>query len=128
MNHSWKEDRVLFLKSEKALEEEFPEYLPKDWGLKRGIEAPIGWHQIIREMFHQLREKGFKPEFIQIKEKFGQLRIYSSNNSNESYQIIKNAGKKSKKTCQTCGKPGSIRQSYFWLGVYCEEHKPKEKN
>jgi len=68
--------------------------------------------------------------FVQIKEKFGGLRIYvnSSDLMEEDYKkvmkIIRNAEDKSYKTCETCGKEGRLRRK-GWMTVECDECNKK---
>lgn len=63
---------------------------------------------------------------VQIKEKYGTLRIYCDNNAPETDALISFAEYMSAVTCELCGKPGELI-STGWHCVRCEEHKPKQK-
>lgn len=69
---------------------------------------------------------------VQIKEKFGGLRLYTDGVPKELnqriYDVIDEAEKKCGVTCEVCGKPGKLDTSRSWiqtLCVECEKQKPK---
>jgi hypothetical protein len=104
---------------------------------------------------HELaRSRRVRISISQIKEKFAELRIYFSvAGEPEQFQfdiiggnrrtsgrgprapadsvraeamvIVNRASEESRKACQSCGRPGSVR-SGGWLRVYCDEHVPPE--
>lgn len=99
--------------------------------------APVGpgWWGIIFEAFDKanalLAEHNLTLTVLQIKEKFGSLRIYSviekipdfktSDIPVEVYKIIADAMVKSENICDVCGKPGRLR-NFAWLRTLCDEH------
>ena len=80
-----------------------------------------GWIPILDEMFTQLRADGWDGEVGQIKEKFGGLRVYLDGASAEQHAIVEAAETRASKTCETCGKPGTLRSKSGWIRTACEE-------
>lgn len=67
------------------------------------------------------------PKAVQIKEKFGSLRIYMNYYFPEIEKLIDDAVKKADETCERCGQPGELRQGGWWrtLCDSCEEKRGK---
>jgi len=94
-----------------------------------GWECGKGWFPMLTELSDKLdamfREK--YPEYmenfevLQVKEKFGTLRFYVSSAPDEIYELIDEYEKKSGTICETCGKPGTLKESRGWLITICEE-------
>ena len=85
------------------------------------LEAPPGWHPLIRELHKKLIEMGWAGEIQQIKEKFGGLRFYVSGATDEQYQLIADYEDKTFDICETCGQPGELRKT-SWRRTLCDEH------
>lgn len=60
-------------------------------------------------------------EFVQIKEKFGSLRIYIYGGDEYIEGVIDMAEDMSYMTCEKCGNPGTPSKT-GWIKVLCEEH------
>mgnify|MGYP003341619096 FL=1 len=61
--------------------------------------------------------------FLQIKEKFGSLRVYAANLDDYSSGIIRMSENISEIICEECGKPGKKRGGFpagGWIRVNCE--------
>jgi hypothetical protein len=56
---------------------------------------------------------------VQVKEKFGGLRFYIHNGSDYIFGLIDMAEMISYKTCEKCGKPGSLHRRGGWLKTVC---------
>jgi len=65
------------------------------------------------------------PGFVQIKEKFGSLRIYADGHYNVPFVegAISFAEHMSTKVCEKCGAPGTLRANNWWR-VSCETCEP----
>lgn len=66
---------------------------------------------------------------VQVKEKFGSLRFYMHNSTEEMEELISKAEEETSKTCEACGKPGTER-SGGWIFTLCDgcwEKKKKER-
>lgn len=61
------------------------------------------------------------PTIVQVKEKFGTLRFYVDNASDEIRNYISFAESLSAHTCEICGSPGTIRNT-GWIKVLCDKH------
>ena len=91
-----------------------------------GFECEDGWFDLLWELCENLEEtESGNTDFIvtQVKEKFGCLRFYTSEVSEEGESLINRAELKSEKTCEMCGEPGTIQPSKSgWITCLCEEH------
>ena len=94
---------------------------------ENGFSAPAwsgvgdGWLGLVEEMIIELKSSGFDGEILQIKEKFGTLRVYLSEIHEEADAIVRRAEHKSAHICESCGKPGELRGPR-WFTTLCEEH------
>jgi hypothetical protein len=78
-----------------------------------GFTCGDGWYDIIYRLCERIEplvgalENGFAFEIVQVKEKFGGLRVYVDAANEEIYTAIEAASELSIKTCEVCGNPGS---------------------
>ncbi len=99
---------------------------------KHGFELPYagfsiqkGWFLAFEELLQKINLSGQKVNFEQIKEKFGDLRIYFSIEpfSKENYDLIQKmvteAEIKCATACEECGKPGD-KYTNGWIKTLCE--------
>lgn len=107
-----------------------------------------GWRPLLRELHQQLTGAGFSYEALQVKEKFGILRVYISVDGEEhvtfdltipgvgtitgqpeqgsdtysrAMELVYAAEEKSRVICEECGEPGRLRDERFWLRTLCDE-------
>ena len=87
-----------------------------------------GWHKILVKLFSDISELDEIPEdfeIVQIKEKFGGLRVYVTVGTDEIYDLIAVAELEAENTCESCGtKNDTVRNAPhngFWLKTYCSE-------
>jgi len=101
-----------------------------------GIECEDGWFQLISDLSAELVETATRtgkdaaasdwPEVIQVKQKFGELRVYLSQpNANydpalEAYRL------RSRQTCEVCGQPGEIKRTRRRSVTTCLRHSPPQ--
>lgn len=94
------------------------------------FSTPDGWEEIIYNYLWEIISKCPEIKFIQIKEKFGGLRIYARNisadTSDRVNEIITLATNKSLITCDVCGKTGKLRNDNGWLRTRCLKHASRE--
>jgi len=94
-------------------------------------EVPEGWRKAFcPQMWDELKEILAKADyidkfrFVQIKEKWGQLRLYYNGVPEEIYDEIEaweaKYEKLSEKTCIHCGKPAEY-MSIGWISPWCED-------
>ena len=106
-------DRFKFFHPEKSLRESLMSF---------GFEHDDGWFKIIWnlcEKIESLAKDTF--EVLQVKEKFGTLRFYTSSSTNEIEKFIDEAEELSSKTCELCGQEGSLHTSGGWLKTLCSK-------
>lgn len=81
-----------------------------------------GWSAIIDKLIDDLIELGWDGQLDQVKEKFGGLRFYTGAGTHDIFQRIMEAEKESFKTCEHCGKNGTLmKNSNGWYRTLCEE-------
>ena len=85
-----------------------------------GFDTGIGWENLLIEAFEELNKLD-TINIVQIKEKFGTLRLYvGGSNYDQVDKIVDEAERKSAITCEYCGKPGKLRQT-SWLKTLCDD-------
>ena len=92
----------------------------------REPQVADGWLPIVEEMLEYLKD--FPIRILQIKEKFGQLRVYYEYDTPVTHEqgilisrILQDAADKAAKTCEICGKPGKLKNDTH-MRVGCDEH------
>jgi len=122
----------------KMTEQEMNDFLQSIGGLKIGyysdrepimtagfFECDEGWYQLIKDLITDLIELGWNKEICQVKEKFGGLRFYINEGSDEIHARISKAEDLSYETCEITGKPGILRQDIGWWTTLCDEEYQK---
>ena len=112
----------------------YEKYLLKPWW---GFMCDDGWYELIDNTLSkiidwykenypedlEINEDGYTDFCImQIKEKYGTLRIYIGGSYEEVFNIIYEAEKVSAETCEICGNSGRIREVSGWYKCVCEDH------
>lgn len=87
-----------------------------------GWEIGKGWYPLVQELVEDLKKLGWDGTILQIKEKFGGLRFYIGSGSEEIWNRIEEAEKKSYTICEVCGESGEVR-SEGWIRTLCDKHK-----
>lgn len=89
------------------------------------IECGEGWWPIIDKMCDEAKALDIGVAFVQIKEKFGELRAYVTHDQVDAQTLCKlndvtdRAEHASLETCEYCGAPGSLR-NIGWMKTLCE--------
>ena len=88
--------------------------------IKYGIECQIGWKDLLVEMCEKLKELG-DPDlfFLQVKEKFGMLRVTLSKAGLESHKVIVEAETRSQTICERCGAETASLQKVLRYETIC---------
>lgn len=90
-----------------------------------GCECGDGWFDLIDALCHDLialcvDQDLAVPAIIQVKEKFGSLRVYLEAGDPVLFERIAQAEEASLETCERCGGPGQLGvQDDYWC-VRCE--------
>lgn len=97
-----------------------PTYTELD-GMERGWRKAFGI-QYMQELKKQLKKDKmlYKWRIMDIKEKYGTLRVYCNYGSKELYNIIDKYEELSYHTCIRCGKPAT-KISKGWISPYCDD-------
>lgn len=100
-------------------------FFERGYTLEEALQSVgLGWQYLIRAAFEA------KPEdvkIVQVKEKFGGLRIYTDK-YNEIYSpFLESLLSQSTTICEWCGKPGSADNSNYWILTLCDEDKEKRR-
>ena len=109
------------MKTSEELQKDFPALFHS-----AGITCGPGWNTILEELCIKLTElnatllKEKQVRFAQIKEKFGQLRIYLHNWQPEANAMVNEAEKASLNTCEMCGEPGTLHGD-CWVKTVCDK-------
>lgn len=86
-----------------------------------------GWYSLVLDLHRFLIRLDPRYTVDQVKEKFGTLRYYytpsvdfDSPEGKTMEQLVRFAETISARTCETCGNPGEIRDSYAWAVTVCD--------
>lgn len=89
-------------------------------------EIPEGWIRAFGEMMCDKVEAALEKDNIQndvyveqAKEKYGQLRVYMSGNT-ESQEILSIYERISENVCCNCGRPHVPMMNFSWISPYCK--------
>lgn len=100
-----------------------------------GISCGDGWFEILRRFAEALEQSTpldqALPQVVQIKQKFGDMRIYVVNPSVDGrpqdpeivetvHTMIQELEEMSHTICETCGRPGELRTDIGWWRVSCD--------
>lgn len=100
---------------------------PQETCMYWGICVGDGWYDIVDRLCQRIVEfcstnNRQVPQFEQVKEKFGGLRIYlDSGGCDEIYEFIRDAENESFKTCEETGDEGSPYSCNGWLKVLSDK-------
>ena len=121
--------------------EQMDEFLQSIGGLKNGIytdrepitdayyfEVEQGWYPLIKDLITDLINLGWNKEITQVKEKWGGLRFYINDGSDEVFNRIHKAEKESLTICEITGKVGELRTDIPWFRTLSDEEYLKLKN
>jgi hypothetical protein len=93
------------------------------------FECGPGWHPLIKDALTKIEALGnAKRAVLQVKEKFGGLRIYLSLDIDETDAIIKAAEQEAWRTCEECGSKENVElRGGGWLRTLCNPCEEKRK-
>lgn len=99
-----------------------------------GYECGDGWLPLIEEAkslvnkYNSEHPDATPLEFVQVKEKWGELRIYLNYYPNTIYDKLDEISNKSHHICEECGSTDnvSIQDTHGWFMALCPECRSKE--
>lgn len=80
-----------------------------------------GWADLINAVFSKAQSYSPGIRIIQVKEKWGGLRIYCDPYVEDFEKMVREVEKKSFTICEECGKPAKLRDG-SWYKTLCDEH------
>jgi hypothetical protein len=97
--------------------------------IKCSYECNSGWYQMLDELFGKIQSivdelpKGeFEFEVVQVKEKFGTLRVYCNYYVEDIEDLIETYSKISGHVCEVCGEDGKLQEENGWYKTVCDSH------
>jgi hypothetical protein len=119
---------------EQRLLERWPRWFDTEGDVRRtamgqGFTNDDGWFDILWRLCEDLeplvakfeQESGSQFEVLQVKEKFGGLRVHVNHANDAIHQRIETAIQESLNTCEVCGQPGTLREARC-IKTLCDEH------
>ena len=87
------------------------------------IVVECGWVALIDSTLRELAADCPESRIVQVKEKFGGLRIYLEDKTDETAKaILRRAEESSLRVCEVCGAPGQRMATHGWVRVRCDTH------
>lgn len=80
-----------------------------------------GWRPMLRQLLADMEAAGWQGDLVQIKEKFGELRVYVEGNQ-AVQDLAWEATSKSIAICEECGEPGEERKMGGYFLTLCDQH------
>jgi len=101
---------------------------PDAWKGNMGVGK--GWIPAVRECLSRLKALNITNfRVLQVKEKFGRLRIYTNQLPMAEYpaieRILSEAEAKCDETCENCGRPNKEISGDYWVKNHCEKCRYK---
>ena len=119
---------------ERRLVERWPTWFNVEGNIRetlmpRGFTHGDGWFDLVWRLCERLEpvvaaaetETAHPFQVLQVKEKFGGLRFYTSYNNDAIYALIEAAEMESLHACEICGRPGK-RCGASSFQITCDEH------
>ena len=87
--------------------------------------VPAGWFGLVKELVEDLIRLGWDRRVLQVKEKWGTLRVYISQRELALVDLAIEAREKSATICQECGGPGTWFDEDRWCATLCDPCKAR---
>lgn len=90
------------------------------------VECQAGWKNVLQPIFDYVEQYNKnnkeKIEFLQIKEKFGGLRVYTNFITKELNDLIEKAEEDASETCEYCGTTDDVGTiTSGWIKTICKK-------
>lgn len=92
-----------------------------------GFMCDKGWYPLLEELLDKIQAiidsnpdwNDF--ELTEVKEKYGELRVYCNYYPDEIWDLIEEYRKRSLKTCEVCGEKGTLKEKHKWYKTLCDK-------
>lgn len=92
-----------------------------EWGWSDGWDRAFG-NLFMKELGEEIEKIGQKNfQILQIKEKYGSARCYTSGTSEKAHRIISKYGALSQNICYFCGRPDTPMTDTGWILPICKK-------
>lgn len=88
-----------------------------------------GWNDLLTLLHDRLLAEFLNAKLWEVKEKFGQLRIYAwlprganENDKARLRDLLREVEDRSATICELCGQPGILSTESAWISTLCPEH------
>jgi len=91
-----------------------------------GFEVGPGWVPLVAELMDKIQDlvddnpKYADLEVVQVKEKYGELRVYTNSDFDEVEELINEYSERLDTVCDRCGEPGKLQSINGWYRVSCD--------
>ena len=92
-----------------------------------GFQHGAGWNWLVEQVFEYIEAQDVETTVVQVKEKFGGLRIYTAGvqadgdrAADRVFNAIQFAGHLSRGICEMCGQTGATFHDEGWLQTRCD--------
>ena len=82
-----------------------------------------GWESLVRKVYNARTAIGTTVGIIQVKEKWGGLRIYTDYYDAELEKTIMQVGEESLRICHDCGSAAGLVKKGGWYQTLCDKHR-----
>ena len=90
-----------------------------------GFGCGPGWYGLLEDMLKQASALPDPPHIVQIKEKFGGLRVYTDRVHQQMDQLIRVAEARAARTCEGCCTTDLVTQEGAWIKTLCPACREK---
>ena len=119
---------------EEKLLTKYPElFVQHEWSMQTtcicwGIECWDGWYNLLDGLCGNImdycKSRGITPpQFTQVKQKYGTLRVYINLADETIYDMVDKAENESANICEKCGSNDGVKFTEGWLTALCNNCK-----
>lgn len=87
------------------------------------IDVGRGWYPILIALDAELTDIDPDLRYVQIKERYGGLRVYTTKPSPENWSAVRRAKRRAQSaalaTCESCGRAGTMHSRLGWYRTLC---------
>lgn len=92
------------------------------------LEIDVGWYDLVIKMFKDMINSRWDKTIIQVKQKFGELRVYIPASNPMISDVINEYEMLSKTTCENCGSPNAKTITIrYYITTICEACNVQDK-